>query len=50
MGILLILAWKNVGHVGLDRFLLPALGTTWSQPDLKQPSPPAHEPAVATTH
>ncbi len=31
-GILLILAWKNAGYLGLDRFLLPALGTPWQQP------------------
>jgi thiosulfate dehydrogenase (quinone) large subunit len=31
-GILLILAWKNAGYLGLDRFLLPALGTPWRQP------------------
>ena len=30
-GILLILAWKNAGYFGIDRFLLPALGTPWSQ-------------------
>ena len=29
LGILLILAWKNAGYVGLDRFLLPMLGTPW---------------------
>ena len=27
--ILLILAWKNAGYVGLDRYLLPLLGTPW---------------------
>ena len=27
--ILLIMAWKNAGWWGLDRFLLPALGTPW---------------------
>lgn len=27
--ILLILAWKNAGWVGLDRWLLPLLGTPW---------------------
>jgi len=32
MGVLLILAWKNAGYVGLDRFLLPLLGTPWRQP------------------
>ena len=26
---LLILAWKTAGYWGLDRFLLPALGTPW---------------------
>jgi thiosulfate dehydrogenase [quinone] large subunit len=31
-GILLILAWKNAGYLGIDRFLLPALGTPWRQP------------------
>ncbi len=29
--ILLILAWKNAGYYGLDRFLLPALGTPWGR-------------------
>ncbi len=28
--ILLILAWKTSGWIGLDRWLLPALGTPWS--------------------
>src|SRR5688572_12191203 len=32
LGVLLILAWKNAGYIGLDRFLLPALGTPWRQP------------------
>lgn len=27
--IFLILAWKTAGYIGLDRYLLPALGTTW---------------------
>jgi thiosulfate dehydrogenase [quinone] large subunit len=31
-GILLVLAWKNAGYLGVDRFLLPALGTPWRQP------------------
>lgn len=29
--ILLILAWKNAGYLGIDRWLLPALGTPWTQ-------------------
>jgi thiosulfate dehydrogenase [quinone] large subunit len=28
----LILAWKTAGHFGLDRFLLPLLGTPWKAP------------------
>jgi thiosulfate dehydrogenase (quinone) large subunit len=31
MGVLLILAWKNAGYIGLDRYLLPLLGTPWKQ-------------------
>jgi thiosulfate dehydrogenase [quinone] large subunit len=31
MGVLLILAWKNAGWIGLDRYLLPLLGTPWKQ-------------------
>jgi thiosulfate dehydrogenase (quinone) large subunit len=27
--VLLILAWRNAGYIGLDRFLLPKLGTPW---------------------
>lgn len=29
--ILLILAWKTAGYWGVDRFLLPLLGTPWEQ-------------------
>jgi thiosulfate dehydrogenase [quinone] large subunit len=36
-GILLILAWKNAGYLGIDRYLLPALGTPWKQPALQAP-------------
>jgi len=31
IGVLLILAWKNAGWIGLDRYLLPMLGTPWKQ-------------------
>jgi len=31
LGVLLILAWKNAGYLGLDHFLLPMLGTPWGQ-------------------
>lgn len=30
IGIFLILAWKTAGWWGLDRWILPALGTPWS--------------------
>jgi len=32
LAILLILAWKTAGYIGLDRFLLPLLGTPWKAP------------------
>jgi thiosulfate dehydrogenase (quinone) large subunit len=39
--ILLILAWKNAGYIGIDRYLLPMLGTPWKQPGLEPPAPQA---------
>ncbi len=34
----LMLAWKVAGHIGLDRYLLPLLGTPWrSGPEAKAP-------------
>jgi thiosulfate dehydrogenase (quinone) large subunit len=30
IGLLLVLAWRNAGWLGLDRFILPRLGTPWS--------------------
>ena len=32
LGFLLVLAWKTAGHIGLDRYLLPLLGTPWKAP------------------
>jgi len=29
LAVLLILSWKVAGYYGLDRYLLPALGTPW---------------------
>jgi thiosulfate dehydrogenase [quinone] large subunit len=29
LGILLLLAWKVAGRIGMDRWVLPALGTPW---------------------
>ncbi|MCL4405029.1 MAG: DoxX family protein [Patescibacteria group bacterium] len=32
MGLLLILAWRNAGWLGIDHWLLPALGVPWQHP------------------
>src|SRR5439155_1301618 len=32
LAVVLILAWKTAGYLGLDRFLLPLLGTPWQAP------------------
>lgn len=37
LAIALILAWKVAGHYGLDRFVLPALGTLWQVGSLITP-------------
>jgi thiosulfate dehydrogenase [quinone] large subunit len=29
IGMVLVMAWKNAGWWGLDRFVLPMLGTPW---------------------
>ena len=34
---LLILAWRNAGWYGLDRFVLPKLGTPWHRGELFEP-------------
>ena len=47
--ILLILAWKNAGYLGIDRFLLPALGTPWKQPALETTATPPSETTSPTT-
>jgi thiosulfate dehydrogenase [quinone] large subunit len=48
----LILAWKVAGYYGLDRFVLPALGTPWQPGTLikpeDQPATPADTTAQAT--
>ena len=48
LGILLILAWKNAGYLGLDHYLLP--GTPWSQLSLMKHAPAAPRPAVVPIH
>ena len=34
LGLLLVLAWRNAGWYGLDRFVLPKLGTPWHRGEL----------------
>ena len=43
LAILLILAWKTGGYIGLDRILLPIIGTPWKAPR------PASAPTFAPT-
>jgi thiosulfate dehydrogenase [quinone] large subunit len=38
----LVLAWRNAGWIGLDRWLLPAIGTPW------KPGRLFHKPATVT--
>jgi thiosulfate dehydrogenase (quinone) large subunit len=35
--VLLILAWRNAGWYGLDRFVLPKLGTPWHRGEVFGP-------------
>jgi thiosulfate dehydrogenase [quinone] large subunit len=39
--VLLILAWRNAGYYGLDRYVLPALGTPWRPGKLFRREPQA---------
>jgi thiosulfate dehydrogenase [quinone] large subunit len=43
----LVLAWKTAGWIGLDRWLLPMLGTPWRAGRLFQAGRAAAAPAVA---
>ena len=46
LAILLILAWKTAGYIGIDRVLLPLLGTPW---EAKAPqTTPRFAPTPAT--
>lgn len=51
MGVFLVLAWKVAGHVGLDRMLLPVLGTPWTRGPLAhrkaRPQTPASTPLAS---
>jgi thiosulfate dehydrogenase [quinone] large subunit len=46
---LLILAWRNAGWYGLDRFLLPKLGTPWHRGQLFARGRPEAGPRPMTT-
>jgi thiosulfate dehydrogenase [quinone] large subunit len=37
LGFLLVLSWKTAGYIGLDRYLLPILGTPWKAPKVSVP-------------
>jgi len=43
LGLLLVLAWRNAGWIGLDRFVLPRLGTPWQRGELFARSPGGRE-------
>jgi len=45
--VLLILAWKTAGYYGLDRYLLPLLGTPWKPAFVLKPKAHVTEPAPA---
>ena len=47
LGMLLILAWKNAGYIGLDYFLLPRLRTPWKQTAKLPAVAPAPRPTAA---
>jgi thiosulfate dehydrogenase [quinone] large subunit len=46
---LLVLAWKTAGWWGIDRWLLPVLGTPWSRSEAHDEAPPVSPTAPATT-
>lgn len=49
-GIGLMLAWKVAGYYGIDRYLLPRLGTPWHRGAWtggKPPEPPSEQPSTA---
>jgi thiosulfate dehydrogenase [quinone] large subunit len=47
LAIVLILAWKTAGYIGLDRFLLPLLGTPWKTPKAETPAKHVLVPQLA---
>jgi len=47
LSILLILAWKNAGWIGLDQWLLPMLGTPWRPGRIFEKAAAQPEPSQA---
>lgn len=47
LSVILILAWKTAGYWGLDRFLLPLLGTPWKPAFTVQASEPGGATSIA---
>ena len=50
LALFLILAWRIAGYYGVDRYLLPMLGTPWTGSLAKQEQPKAsevHQPTIA---
>jgi thiosulfate dehydrogenase [quinone] large subunit len=41
--VLLILAWRNAGYLGLDRYALPAVGTPWHKGTMFKQEPQVHK-------
>ena len=47
LSVLLILAWKTAGYWGLDRYLLPLLGTPWKPAITTETLMPGNAPSLA---
>jgi thiosulfate dehydrogenase [quinone] large subunit len=47
LAIALVLAWKTAGFIGLDRFLLPLLGTPWRASEDRTPKTRGNAPQPA---
>lgn len=47
VAILLVLAWKTAGYLGLDYFLLPLLGTPWGRDKTETETAPSGLPSPA---
>jgi thiosulfate dehydrogenase [quinone] large subunit len=52
LGIFLVLAWRVAGYYGVDRYLLPLLGTPWTgslvrKSDEREPAAPTRLTATA---